>query len=108
MSETPKSFTSIIRKANKEHRCCECYRLIRKGEHYQYSSGIWSTRLRAFKQCMDCRETLAVCVPDNTLYYKSLRKWLKKHIDQMFINHMVIKQNIPANKLAQILRGPNG
>lgn len=54
MSEYPEAFCTKQRRARKEHKCCECYTKINKGDLYQYSSGIWSGEPSSYKQCSDC------------------------------------------------------
>ena len=53
MSDTPKVISSVMRKARKEHSCCECHKAIVIGETYCDISGIWDKPER-FKQCDDC------------------------------------------------------
>ena len=49
------TYGEAIRKARKDHKCCECYRVIKAGERYQYVSGIWSdTGFDDFKTCAHC------------------------------------------------------
>ena len=50
----PEAFRSINRKACKEHKCCECGRVILKGETYRYESGIWEGEASSYKTCKDC------------------------------------------------------
>ena len=44
------------RKANKEHRCAECHKTIRKGQTYivlnSLFEGVWST----VKRCIQCQQ----------------------------------------------------
>lgn len=54
MIDYPDAFQTKTRKARKEHKCCECYQPIKKGEFYQYSSGIWDGEPSAYKQCLTC------------------------------------------------------
>jgi hypothetical protein len=42
------------RKARKDHKCCECRGVIRKGEHYFYHHGVLDGRGCDFKVCEDC------------------------------------------------------
>lgn len=51
----PKCFQVITRKARKEHKCCECRKVIEKGEHYEYCSGIWDDP-DSYKTCQSCVE----------------------------------------------------
>lgn len=53
-----------LRKARKEHICCECGEKIQSGEQYEYVSGIWSGKPDEFKTCILCkriREDLFYC-----------------------------------------------
>ena len=52
----PDFWTSVDRKANKNHVCCECNREIKKGETYNYSSGKWDGTIKDYKTCKDCAE----------------------------------------------------
>lgn len=51
--EMPKVQNEATRTARKAHRCCECRRIIERGERYQYVSGIWDEPM-SFKTCLDC------------------------------------------------------
>ncbi|MFW2369106.1 MAG: hypothetical protein ACN4GW_22035 [Desulforhopalus sp.] len=50
----PEVSTVTHPKARKSHNCCECHRVITKGETYELvkalSEGLWDT----FKTCADC------------------------------------------------------
>jgi hypothetical protein len=59
MCDHPKVFSSGVRVARKEHRCCECYRKIRKGETYHYYSGLWD-EWETWKRCLECDAFCAV------------------------------------------------
>jgi len=52
----PDFWTSVDRKANKNHVCCECNREIKKGEKYNYASGKWDGAIKDYKTCKDCAE----------------------------------------------------
>lgn len=56
MSDTimPTACTHARPTARKDHRCCECRGIIRKGEQYQLVSGIWDGAPGRFKTCSDC------------------------------------------------------
>lgn len=53
-AEFPEAYTHKLRKARKEHKCNECFGLIKKGENYHYHSGIWDHEPADFKICLDC------------------------------------------------------
>lgn len=50
----PEFFTSLIRKAKKEHVCGECKSVIKKGERYEYASGKWDGEIDSYKTCLSC------------------------------------------------------
>lgn len=52
--EMPQAFQQKMRKAKKEHKCCECHKIIAVGETYEYSSGVWDGRPASFKTCTEC------------------------------------------------------
>jgi hypothetical protein len=43
-------------KAKKDHRCCECRRVIVKGEEYEKWTGKWDGSLSRYKTCLLCHE----------------------------------------------------
>lgn len=53
-AEYPSASRMIMRKAAKAHWCTECGKEIRKGDRYQYISGIWDGRPDEFKTCLPC------------------------------------------------------
>lgn len=42
--------------ARKEHRCCECGDIIRKGDKYEKVTGKWEGDFIQYKTCMICVE----------------------------------------------------
>lgn len=92
-SVTPSAFRSRMRRARKEHRCCECRRLIYKGDLYEYASGIWDSEPNQYKTCSRCvkareahlkaegctpafgelPETIASCIKDESIYLARFR-----------------------------------
>ena len=56
MCDMPAVFGQEQRKARKEHKCCECGAIVKPGEHYTYSHGVWDGSGQSFKQCLDCAE----------------------------------------------------
>ena len=52
--ESPEVFEQVIRKARKQHRCCECGGAITPGDYYQYAHGIWADGPAGFKTCIPC------------------------------------------------------
>lgn len=71
-----------IRKARKQHKCCECYALIEVGQEYCYSSGIWECEPFDYKQCLNCSSLMkAASIYDQSEIYSDgvvftgLREW---------------------------------
>jgi|SRR6478735_681589 len=52
----PDCSDTIIRRARKEHRCCECRKPIMKGQRYELISGVWEGRPDSYKTCLPCVE----------------------------------------------------
>ena len=50
----PSCMTQTNPKARVEHRCCECRRTIKPGEHYWRVTGVWDHDPRTFKTCGEC------------------------------------------------------
>jgi hypothetical protein len=40
--------------AYKEHRCCECNEVIKKGDRYELTRGKWDGRFGTYKTCRVC------------------------------------------------------
>lgn len=45
---------SKITKARKTHKCVECGETIKKGDRYEYTSGLWDGDFSVYKTCMNC------------------------------------------------------
>lgn len=43
-----------MRRAAKDHKCCECSGTIRKGENYEHVAGLWEGQWSTFHTCADC------------------------------------------------------
>lgn len=54
--DRPAAYAEETRRARKEHDCTECGLPIRKGDRYEYVSGIWDGSPSSFKTCMLCVE----------------------------------------------------
>ena len=62
--ERPSVFTRKIKKARKEHRCCECREPISVGAHYEFISGLWDSEWSTFKTCLTCAQIrVDFCAP---------------------------------------------
>jgi hypothetical protein len=47
-------YNAVTRKAAKDHKCDECRGTIRKGENYEYVTGLWDGQWSTFRTCPDC------------------------------------------------------
>ena len=54
--EDPSLHVVEMRKARKEHKCCECHKPIRKGETYERVTGIWDSKFDHFETCAICKK----------------------------------------------------
>jgi hypothetical protein len=114
MSEQPTCITARNRKARKEHKCCECRKVIVKGEMYSFTSGIWDGEPNAFKQCINCAEILeavgsVVGQYDESPCFEELASWfLEKAYDgytgEDLITDMADFIDIEREKLATLLQ----
>ena len=53
-AERPSVFSCDHPKARKEHKCCECGRIINTGEKYEKIKGIWDGKALRYKTCLPC------------------------------------------------------
>jgi len=54
--EEPEFFTEKMVTAHKEHRCCECHELIKKGDRYELVRGKWDGSFGTYKTCRICAQ----------------------------------------------------
>jgi len=52
--DPPEFYKETRPKAKKEHRCCECKRVIHVGDEYVRAYGKWDGVCEAFKTCLHC------------------------------------------------------
>lgn len=50
----PSAYVERVRRARKQHRCCECGDIIHIAELYVYASGVWDGYARSYKTCRRC------------------------------------------------------
>jgi hypothetical protein len=67
----PDAFVQKVRRARKEHVCCECGKDICPGEKYQVSSGVWDGEPDRYKQCLHCAAVMDFC--------DDLHRYLRQH-----------------------------
>ncbi len=84
MNEMPCVYACELRKARKEHKCCECGGAIQAGENYHYHHGIWDGSAGSYKACQDC-EALRIDV-DKDVEYDDEKTAFTDLIDSVFEN----------------------
>ena len=52
--EGPTAGRTEIRKAKKQHECCECDVPIMPGDEYEYTTGCWEGTWSVYKTCKSC------------------------------------------------------
>lgn len=77
--DPPEFFCVTMPKARREHRCCECRRLIPTGEVYVRSSGKWDSGVQAFRRHLACAELVefieeVVCGGHGYVYFGGLQE----------------------------------
>jgi len=88
----------ILRKANKEHFCGECYRKIKKGEHYfedrfsiERFEFEWESQTKSYihRVCQKCWKGVNLITPhtrkepDSKCQETTYEAWKEKHSDQL-------------------------
>lgn len=53
-TEMPSVFSDKVRTARREHKCCECRRIIKIREKYHLFKGCWEGKWAEFKTCLEC------------------------------------------------------
>jgi hypothetical protein len=54
IGESPEFYSSEWRHGTREHRCCECRRVIPAGELHRYIVGKWEGDVSWFRMCARC------------------------------------------------------
>lgn len=54
--EQPELCGTLIVKAHKPQKCCECHDPINPGDRYEVVSGKWEGEWMSFKTCLPCKE----------------------------------------------------
>jgi len=80
--EPPHIFEEKKRTSRKEHKCCECYMKIEKGQKYFDVRGLWEGSWSNYKTCLYCEALRVWAVGiDQTMYpedgpgFGNLREW---------------------------------
>jgi len=59
LGEMPQIFNRYLRKARKQHLCCECRKPIKTGDTYWFARGLWDHRWGTYKVCVPCEKLRA-------------------------------------------------
>lgn len=82
--DVPDVYCGSYRKANKEHKCEECRRVINKGEKYFYVSGIWDGSPGSFKTCAHCDQAIKLLSREcNGYMHGSIYEDIYDHISEI-------------------------
>jgi hypothetical protein len=52
--DEPQIYEKHIRKARKDHQCCECNEIIQVGQRYEHVKALWDGSFGEFKTCLIC------------------------------------------------------
>ena len=111
MNDYPEAFKTKTRKARKAHKCCECHKSIKRGEFYQYSSGIWDSEPDAYKQCLTCfaiLQQVPVCEFEEPPVFTGLIEWFVEQTCRDYsiedvAKHYSVVMNFPQSFLINLL-----
>lgn len=73
--------------ARKDHKCGECFRLIKPGESYEYMAGMWDgifSTHRTCSHCLDIRQFVKNSVPCFCWAYGSLHDDARDTIEDAY------------------------
>ena len=59
LEDGPSLYSALMRRARKQHKCCECRELIVAGDQYEDVSGCWDGDFNTHKTCLLCVEIRA-------------------------------------------------
>jgi hypothetical protein len=54
--DAPAFYNKAIRRARKEHKCCECGGRILPGDQYEHVAGVWEGNFDTFMTCERCHD----------------------------------------------------
>ncbi len=78
----PEIHSEKRQKARKEHKCCECGRVIEKGETYECASGKWEGDFRVYKTCEECLDIRSTFFCGG-FTYTCVHEYLWNHLQEM-------------------------
>lgn len=85
--DPPSVFSSKTVKARKPHRCDECPRIIKPGESYLYTFGVWDGYASSWNTCADCTEIqrwVSINIPCFCWSYGNMLNDAKEAIEEAY------------------------
>jgi len=67
--------------ARKQHKCCECRRVIEVGEKYNIEITVYDGGIKRYKTCLDCMSIRDEFFKEG-FYYGSTKWMLRDHINE--------------------------
>ncbi len=86
----PDVFVEDIKKAAKQHNCCECGHPIKKGMLYWYCKGLWEGDWSQYRQHIECRDACYTisqtheCIP-----FGALDEWIFEYDGSTWVEKWV-------------------
>lgn len=78
----PELYKKIIRKANKHHKCNECYRIIKPAEQYIIENFLFEGSWNRHKVCNSCEQVRKIFFP-NGYYFERIWEDLAEFIHEV-------------------------
>jgi len=68
VDDYPEFYVEEYPVARKEHKCCECGEMIKKGQKYQKAIGKWDGDFDTYKTCMTCLKIREAYCPNGSYF----------------------------------------
>jgi hypothetical protein len=69
-------------KAIKNHKCCECNRVIKNGEMYENQVLVYDGKISQYKTCEDCASVRTEFFCEG-YYFEMVWEYVEEHINEM-------------------------
>jgi hypothetical protein len=67
----PSVYGHVTRMARTNHKCCECGRIIRPGQTYEYHHGVWDGRGADYRRCIRCEDLVQMIFSEMSGHWNS-------------------------------------
>ena len=91
-------YSSEIRKARKQHKCCECGGAILPGQSYEHVAGRWDGHMGTYKTCSLCVEIRTKFSCDGSWMFKSMWDSLREELFDRLTTGCLTGLSIPARE----------